>query len=324
MTTNTSPASASVWAVLRASQKDELYAARLAANLGEALKTLVGVRAWIRYQDQLVVPATALLYHLLTTGSGRQTLGEEYCSLLQVVVKEKNSSPSPSQQTGALKSSLSVPSTTRRLLLCLLTALHGHLLNAFTTALRFIGGHHLQLFRTTDLEELRAAVQYVFATAQAINNAAFYFTGRYLELGKRLLSIGYLSTNGGFFASQTSTSTSTLLGCLSALQVVLSLYSRYGLLAGLWSSSLSSPLPPEEDHHLSSTSTPSSSSSAESSPTKSCLLCLSPRRQSTLLSCGHIFCWPCLTSWLQFRAECPTCRRAIQETGRLVYLHNYG
>ncbi|KAH9400888.1 peroxisome biogenesis factor 10 [Tyrophagus putrescentiae] len=271
MTTNTSPASASVWAVLRASQKDELYAARLAANLGEALKTLVGVRAWIRYQDQLVVPATALLYHLLTTGSGRQTLGEEYCSLLQS-----------------------------------------------------IGGHHLQLFRTTDLEELRAAVQYFFATAQAINNAAFYFTGRYLELGKRLLSIGYLSTNGGFFASQTSTSTSTLLGCLSALQVVLSLYSRYGLLAGLWNSSLSSPLPPEEDHHLSSTSTPSSSSSAESSPTKSCLLCLSPRRQSTLLPCGHIFCWPCLTSWLQFRAECPTCRRAIQETGRLVYLHNYG
>lgn len=46
-----------------------------------------------------------------------------------------------------------------------------------------------------------------------------------------------------------------------------------------------------------------------------CLICqeeMSKERVSQL-SCGHIFHKSCISSWLQRKASCPTCRKAITE-----------
>jgi peroxin-10 len=39
-----------------------------------------------------------------------------------------------------------------------------------------------------------------------------------------------------------------------------------------------------------------------------CSLCLERRRDTTVTSCGHLFCWSCIYTWLDSRPECPLCR----------------
>eukprot|EP00892_Ulva_mutabilis_P011820 jgi/Ulvmu1/900/UM101_0008.1 len=38
-----------------------------------------------------------------------------------------------------------------------------------------------------------------------------------------------------------------------------------------------------------------------------------PERRPFMLPCGHIFCKPCITEWLQLHKECPVCRTPVEE-----------
>ena len=47
-----------------------------------------------------------------------------------------------------------------------------------------------------------------------------------------------------------------------------------------------------------------------------CVLCLSPRQDSALTECGHLFCWDCILGYCQSSplgtAECPLCRALVK------------
>lgn len=52
--------------------------------------------------------------------------------------------------------------------------------------------------------------------------------------------------------------------------------------------------------------------------TKSCPICLEefePETPTKLLACGHKYCEPCLTKWLQEHSTCPICRRSSDRHG---------
>jgi len=74
--------------VMRAAEKDEYYVASLSDACHEAFRHALGTRLAVAYQNETKL-AGRVLYYLLTTGAGLQTLGEEYCDISQVVVSSK-------------------------------------------------------------------------------------------------------------------------------------------------------------------------------------------------------------------------------------------
>lgn len=44
---------------------------------------------------------------------------------------------------------------------------------------------------------------------------------------------------------------------------------------------------------------------------RSCMLCLSPMKDPSCTTCGHLFCWGCIQGWCKERTECPLCRAPI-------------
>ncbi|KAK9786583.1 hypothetical protein WJX73_010336 [Symbiochloris irregularis] len=69
--------------IVRASQKDELYLQYLTDACLDAVRGLLGPRRALLWMREVRL-FSELLYHGLTTGAGLQTLGEEYCDILQV------------------------------------------------------------------------------------------------------------------------------------------------------------------------------------------------------------------------------------------------
>ncbi|KAJ7543664.1 hypothetical protein O6H91_09G047400 [Diphasiastrum complanatum] len=71
--------------VMRAAEKDEHYISHLCDACYNAFRHAFGTRLAVAYQSQTKL-AGRVLYYLLTTGAGLQTLGEEYCDISQVAV----------------------------------------------------------------------------------------------------------------------------------------------------------------------------------------------------------------------------------------------
>ena len=58
--------------------------------------------------------------------------------------------------------------------------------------------------------------------------------------------------------------------------------------------------------------------SQKSYESKSCPICLEefqPETKTKLLACGHKYCEPCLTKWLEDHATCPICRQSADSRG---------
>ncbi|WOL01011.1 peroxisome biogenesis factor 10 [Canna indica] len=69
--------------IMRAAEKDDHYAAYVHDACRDAFRHLFGTRVAVAYQSEIKLLGQTL-YYLLTTGSGQQTLGEEYCDICQV------------------------------------------------------------------------------------------------------------------------------------------------------------------------------------------------------------------------------------------------
>lgn len=69
--------------IMRAADKDEHYASHLCHACHDAFRHAFGTRLAVAYENETRL-AGCVLYYLLTTGSGLQTLGEEYCDIAQV------------------------------------------------------------------------------------------------------------------------------------------------------------------------------------------------------------------------------------------------
>ncbi|KAI3847400.1 hypothetical protein MKW98_032726, partial [Papaver atlanticum] len=68
--------------IMRAAEKDDQYASYVYDACRDAFRHLFGTRVAVAYQSETKLVGQ-MLYYILTTGSGHQTLGEEYCDITQ-------------------------------------------------------------------------------------------------------------------------------------------------------------------------------------------------------------------------------------------------
>jgi len=157
--------------------------------------------------------------------------------------------------------------------------------------------------------------------AQDLHTAIFYLFGRYLEFGKRLCGVRYL-----FLQRRRGEVGYQVLGILLGTQLI----SSFLLLAAERLRALSSAASPQPDDLK--PETPSSTDEGEDEDdgwmeqdTKSepkCVFCFGKRRHTTATECGHLFCWGCIISCCDRKAECPLCRQPIRRQ-TLVRLEHY-
>ncbi|CAK9165607.1 unnamed protein product [Ilex paraguariensis] len=69
--------------IMRAAEKDDQYASYVYEACRDAFRHLFGTRVAVGYQNEMKLLGQ-MLYYVLTTGAGQQTLGEEYCDITQV------------------------------------------------------------------------------------------------------------------------------------------------------------------------------------------------------------------------------------------------
>lgn len=325
--------------VVRSKQKDILYLQHFVDAAQEVSRRLLGPWEALKCTREIELLGR-LLYYALTTGGGKQTLGEEYCDLIQV--DRRNALPRRHVQQ----------------LLVVLQAVSPYLLDKFTSSLEssslfteppdFEGDDPTrsevgQLSTSTETSSpglyhwctfwgsaLRAqlgqrlpAIRQALVLAERMHLALFYLQGVYYEWPKRILGVQYHSIS----SRQERSASYRILGVLLATQLAISL----AMQSLNWSRQhkghqmeevnqaaalLPEDLSPDEVHpDVGRLQYPQRAQAP-----RPCPLCLAPRSHPTCPPCGHVFCWHCIAQWCLEKPECPLCR-ATAVPSQLVALY---
>ncbi|THY31391.1 hypothetical protein D6D01_02907 [Aureobasidium pullulans] len=347
--------------IIRSHQKDAYFQGVLLERLSSVLRNLYGARFAQTHMTGTRTFAD-LLYLSLTTLVGNRTLGEEYCDIVQVE-DDTLRLPNSFRRGGYILASVLLPYGLTRLL----PAFRRKLRAKLEASLRRRNSKpdkssswvtSLQSYVLRNLDTITSP-----SPIHALSLTAFYFTGAYYHLAKRLSGLRYIFTRRLDPSEQRIGY--EVLGVLLVLQLAVQAYlhahetyssvpaiSNLASLGGgsaVLDNGVEVSLDPnsyssnnallfEEGaaqrdtpglHSKISRMThtplaPSDSEAAilnlededklkwiESSQQRKCTLCLEPMRDPSTTTCGHVFCWTCISDWVREKPECPLCRQAV-------------
>ncbi|CAG8568190.1 5323_t:CDS:2 [Ambispora gerdemannii] len=176
--------------IIRANQKDVYYQRVLEEQITNIFRQFFGTRRQHQYQKEVVLISDSF-YYCLTTLLGTQTLGEEYCDILQI-----------SESTGKF------PIVQKRAWLIFWHVILPYLYNRGTVELRRltkptwremadekIGKTSNRTTLRKFVHKLLPKIQQFFTThVHTFHLAIFYFFGAYYGFSKRITGIRYIFT----------------------------------------------------------------------------------------------------------------------------------
>eukprot|EP01128_Nolandella_sp_AFSM9_P009618 TRINITY_DN6245_c0_g1_i1.p1 TRINITY_DN6245_c0_g1~~TRINITY_DN6245_c0_g1_i1.p1 ORF type:complete len:302 (+),score=21.72 TRINITY_DN6245_c0_g1_i1:123-1028(+) len=284
--------------ILRSVQKDDFYLRKVNGDLFDVVRQIAGPRFAMTHKPEVSLTAD-FLYYVLTTAVGRQTLGEEYCDILQVDATDH------------------VPSGAyQRIAFILWHVLIPYLYSALVRKLRSMANpppQPLGRSRTSRLQlsdknrqRLKASLPYAIDFVSILNRvhvAFFYFSGVFYHISRRIVNQRYVYMH----PKQSQQPTYGILGFLIFLQLSISLVLFLKKL--LLASSTTVAVDVEKDKSEGFVKTKNT-----------CSLCLNKLVNPTATICGHLYCWHCINEWCNTKPECPLCRTP-QERNKLVCVY---
>lgn len=270
-----------VFEIIRSQEKDDQYISLLGSKVNNCYKQYFGIRSWLRWQH-LIASGNKFLYYLLTTVIGNQTPGEENCNLIPITESQ------------------SIPSIYRRLGLALLYSFDSILIANIS-----------KLLNSDESTELKPFLDLVVDFSRKVDTTLLYFSNaNYVDLGKHLLSIKYLSTLRR--DSNSGSNSSLVAAYLSLVEMLLTLVVNYKLMNRAQARAAVAAEIDAKNRIV----------QAKDSHGHKCLICFSRATNPAATECGHVFCWHCLMDWLSLKQECPLCKHPVRNN-RVIYLQNF-
>nr|OQO25250.1 hypothetical protein B0A51_07031 [Rachicladosporium sp. CCFEE 5018] len=332
--------------IIRSHQKDAYFQSHLLLQLQSILRSFYGTRTVHNWENEART-FTELLYLSLTTFLGNRTLGEEYTDIVQIHASTHRL-PSIARRSAYILSAVLLPygltrvlpSFRRRLRAKLEAVLHQQDSKRSTTAHQlstYILEHLDTLTSPSLLSALVLATFYFtgayYTLSKRLFNLRYIFTRKiepssqragYEVLGvllaAQLLVQGYLHVQTVYTANSAVPVTPQAGSAVIDGGVEIGTMPDANLLAPIPAPSSSDPVA-QKKHLAHITSTPYHPEPVvdledaeqlqyiSGKQSRKCTLCLEPMKDPFVTTCGHVFCWTCVTEWLREQPMCPLCRQ---------------
>ena len=329
--------------IIRSNQKDAYFQGVLLEQLSTILRKLYGSRFAHTYSSEART-FTELLYLGLTTLVGNRTLGEEYCDIIQVSDSSLRLPPFH-RRAGYIFSSILLPYVLAKFLPAFRNRVRLKLEDRIRRKSKTSNASFSQLLLSYLLNNLSAITSP--SPVYALTLSIFYLTGSYYHLSKRLFSLRYIFTKR--LAPSDQRVGYEVLGVLLVLQMAVQSWMHiYNTLkeppfpaesfprGDAPGDGISSSISKTTDNNniITSLSLPTRFEITTHTPwlgdtpryalkdagtmgwiegrqQRKCTLCLEEMKDPSVTTCGHVFCWTCITDWVREKPECPLCRQGV-------------